>query len=69
VAGYASHTRKRLPARIITGEDGNWIERVIAAPIADAHLIAVLYMSFTLDSAAQYWRSRGGSWKGCAQAT
>ncbi|MDI9846826.1 glycosyltransferase [Rhodoblastus sp. 17X3] len=31
-------------------------------------LIAALYMVYTLDSALQYWRGRGGMWKGRAQA-
>ncbi|HUO55751.1 MAG TPA: glycosyltransferase, partial [Rhodoblastus sp.] len=31
-------------------------------------LIAALYMGYTLDSAVQYWRGRGGMWKGRAQA-
>jgi hopene-associated glycosyltransferase HpnB len=31
-------------------------------------LIAGLYMVYTLDSALQYWRGRGGMWKGRAQA-
>jgi hopene-associated glycosyltransferase HpnB len=31
-------------------------------------LIAALYMVYTLDSAVQYWRGRGGMWKGRAQA-
>ncbi len=31
-------------------------------------LIGVLYAAFTLDSAVQYWRGRGGMWKGRAQA-
>jgi hopene-associated glycosyltransferase HpnB len=30
--------------------------------------IALLYMSYTLDSAYQYWAGRGGTWKGRAQA-
>jgi hypothetical protein len=30
--------------------------------------IAFLYMLYTLDSAYQYVRGRGGSWKGRAQA-
>jgi hypothetical protein len=31
-------------------------------------LIALKYMIFTLDSAYQYMRGRGGSWKGRVQA-
>jgi hypothetical protein len=31
-------------------------------------LIAAIYMVYTLDSALQYWRGRGGMWKGRAQA-
>jgi hopene-associated glycosyltransferase HpnB len=31
-------------------------------------VIAALYMVFTLDSAVQYWRGRGGLWKGRVQA-
>jgi hypothetical protein len=31
-------------------------------------IIALLYMLYTLDSAYQYMRGRGGSWKGRAQA-
>ncbi len=31
-------------------------------------LIALTYMGFTLDSAVQQWRGRGGMWKGRAQA-
>ena len=30
--------------------------------------IAGLYLAFTLDSAWQHWRGRGGFWKGRAQA-
>ena len=30
--------------------------------------IGLLYASFTLDSAIQHWRGRGGMWKGRAQA-
>jgi hopene-associated glycosyltransferase HpnB len=30
--------------------------------------IAAAYVAFTLDSAAQYWRGRGGYWKGRVQA-
>jgi hopene-associated glycosyltransferase HpnB len=30
--------------------------------------IALLYMLYTLDSAYQYWKGRGGSWKGRIQA-
>jgi hypothetical protein len=30
--------------------------------------IAALYLLFTLDSAYQYMRGRGGSWKGRVQA-
>ncbi len=30
--------------------------------------IALQYLLFTLDSAYQYWRGRGGSWKGRMQA-
>lgn len=31
-------------------------------------LIGVLYAAFTVDSAVQHWRGRGGMWKGRAQA-
>ena len=31
-------------------------------------LIGLLYAAFTLDSAVQHWRGRGGMWKGRAQA-
>jgi hopene-associated glycosyltransferase HpnB len=31
-------------------------------------LIGVFYAAFTIDSAAQHWRGRGGMWKGRAQA-
>src|SRR5205085_12479401 len=31
-------------------------------------LIGTLYAAFTLDSAVQHWRGRGGMWKGRAQA-
>lgn len=31
-------------------------------------VVGVLYASFTLDSAIQHWRGRGGMWKGRAQA-
>jgi hopene-associated glycosyltransferase HpnB len=31
-------------------------------------LVGVLYGAFTLDSAVQHWRGRGGMWKGRAQA-
>jgi hypothetical protein len=31
-------------------------------------LIGALYGLFTLDSAIQHWRGRGGMWKGRAQA-
>jgi hypothetical protein len=31
-------------------------------------VIAALYMVFTLDSAVQHWRGRGGLWKGRVQA-
>jgi hypothetical protein len=31
-------------------------------------LIGALYGAFTLDSAIQHWRGRGGMWKGRAQA-
>lgn len=31
-------------------------------------LIGMLYAAFTLDSAVQHWRGRGGMWKGRAQA-
>jgi hypothetical protein len=30
--------------------------------------IALAYMAFTLDSAYQHWRGRGGLWKGRVQA-
>ena len=36
------------------------------APLLPA--IAVAYLAFTLDSAWQHWRGRGGMWKGRAQA-
>jgi hopene-associated glycosyltransferase HpnB len=32
-------------------------------------LIGVFYAAFTIDSAVQHWRGRGGMWKGRAQAT
>ena len=31
-------------------------------------IIAAFYAAFTLDSALQYWRGKGGMWKGRAQA-
>jgi hypothetical protein len=31
-------------------------------------LIAAIYTGFTLDSAIQHWRGRGGAWKGRFQA-
>ena len=31
-------------------------------------VIGVFYAAFTIDSAVQYWRGRGGMWKGRAQA-
>ena len=31
-------------------------------------LIAAAYLAFTLDSAYQHWRGRGGTWKGRSQA-
>jgi hypothetical protein len=31
-------------------------------------VIAALYLTFTLDSAYQHWRGRGGMWKGRVQA-
>jgi hypothetical protein len=31
-------------------------------------LIAAAYVAFTLDSAYQHWRGRGGLWKGRTQA-
>jgi len=31
-------------------------------------VIGALYGAFTLDSAIQHWRGRGGMWKGRAQA-
>jgi len=31
-------------------------------------LIGVFYVGFTIDSAVQFWRGRGGMWKGRAQA-
>ena len=31
-------------------------------------LIGVFYAAFTIDSAMQHWRGRGGMWKGRAQA-
>jgi hypothetical protein len=37
--------------------------RALALP-----LIGALYGLFTLDSAIQHWRGRGGMWKGRAQA-
>ena len=36
------------------------------APLLPA--IAATYMAFTIDSAVQHWRGRGGMWKGRAQA-
>jgi hypothetical protein len=40
------------------------------SPLLGAGLpgIAVTYAAFTLDSAIQHWRGRGGMWKGRAQA-
>jgi hypothetical protein len=32
-------------------------------------LIALAYLAFTLDSAFQHWRGRGGVWKGRSQAS
>jgi hopene-associated glycosyltransferase HpnB len=32
-------------------------------------LIALAYLTFTLDSACQHWRGRGGLWKGRSQAS
>jgi hypothetical protein len=40
---------------------GRW--RALTLP-----LIATIYMVYTLDSALQYGRGRGGMWKGRAQA-
>jgi hypothetical protein len=31
-------------------------------------VIAALYLAFTVDSAIQYWRGKGGAWKGRYQA-
>jgi len=31
-------------------------------------VIGLVYAGFTLDSAVQHWRGRGGMWKGRAQA-
>jgi hypothetical protein len=31
-------------------------------------LIAAAYLAFTLDSAYQHWRGKGGLWKGRSQA-
>ena len=31
-------------------------------------LIALVYVAFTIDSAVQHWRGRGGLWKGRFQA-
>jgi hypothetical protein len=31
-------------------------------------VIAAAYAAFTLDSAYQHWRGRGGQWKGRSQA-
>ena len=31
--------------------------------------VAAIYTAFTLESAIQYWRGRGGAWKGRYQAT
>jgi hypothetical protein len=31
-------------------------------------VIGILYTAFTFDSAIQFWRGRGGMWKGRAQA-
>jgi hypothetical protein len=39
---------------------------ILWAPLLPA--IAVMYMAFTLDSAYQHARGRGGMWKGRAQA-
>jgi len=42
--------------------------RVSAAWSVALPAIALLYMAFTIDSAYQYLRGRGGSWKGRVQA-
>ena len=36
--------------------------------LAALPLIAAAYLAFTLDSAFQHWRGRGGAWKGRSQA-
>ena len=45
--------------------------RLYGRPLAGAlalPAIAVAYVAFTFDSALQYWRGRGGYWKGRIQA-
>ncbi len=42
--------------------------RVSRLRIVTLPLIALTYMLFTIDSAVQHWRGRGGMWKGRAQA-
>ena len=41
---------------------------ILASPMGTMPLIGALYGLFTLDSAIQHWRGRGGMWKGRAQA-
>jgi hypothetical protein len=60
-AGLGGDDRHRLPA------DAAFYRRSpfwgLAMP-----LIGVFYAAFTIDSAVQHWRGRGGMWKGRAQA-
>jgi hopene-associated glycosyltransferase HpnB len=47
------------------------IQRLYGRPLASGlalPAIAAAYVAFTLDSAMQYWRGRGGYWKGRIQA-
>ena len=47
------------------------ILRLYGRPLAGAlalPAIAAAYVAFTFDSALQYWRGRGGYWKGRIQA-
>src|SRR5262249_9564948 len=44
------------------------VYRVCALAVAALPALALMYMAFTLDSAYQSLRGRGGSWKGRVQA-
>ena len=47
------------------------IQRLYGRPLVGGlalPAIAAAYVAFTLDSAVQYWRGRGGYWKGRIQA-